>query len=74
LAELVAAEVRTALEKLETGAIYRGILERVERPLLETVLRHTDGNQIRAAALLGINRNTLRKKIAELHIEIPGRK
>jgi two-component system nitrogen regulation response regulator GlnG len=74
LADLVEAEVRAALDKAETGVIYRGILESVERPLLETVLRHTDGNQIRAAALLGINRNTLRKKIAELKIEVPGRK
>jgi two-component system nitrogen regulation response regulator GlnG len=37
------------------------------------VLSHTDGNQIRAAALLGINRNTLRKKIADLGIALPGR-
>jgi two-component system nitrogen regulation response regulator GlnG len=74
LADMVIAEVRAALAKAETGTLYRGILERVERPLLETALRHTDGNQIRAAALLGINRNTLRKKIAELQIEVPGRK
>jgi two-component system nitrogen regulation response regulator GlnG len=74
LTDLVQAEVRAALERDETGTIYRDVLERAEQPLLETVLRHTDGNQIRAAALLGINRNTLRKKIAELHIEVPGRK
>ena len=49
------------------------ILERAERPLLEAVLEYTEGNQIRAAALLGINRNTLRKKIADLAISIPGR-
>ena len=72
--ELVEGEVRAALGRSETGDIYRGVLERVERPLLETVLAHTEGNQIRAAALLGINRNTLRKKIAELDIEVPGRK
>jgi two-component system nitrogen regulation response regulator GlnG len=49
------------------------VLDRVEGPLLEAVLAHTGGNQVRAAALLGMNRNTLRKKIAELDISIPGR-
>jgi two-component system nitrogen regulation response regulator GlnG len=74
LAQLVEGEVRAALGRSETGDIYRGVLERAERPLLETVLAYTEGNQIRAAALLGINRNTLRKKIAELGVEVPGRK
>jgi len=69
---LVRSEVTAALEQDDPG-VYRSILERVERPLLETVLRRTDGNQIRAAALLGINRNTLRKKIVELGIELPER-
>ena len=72
LAELVRGEVQAALEA-GRDELYRSLLERVERPLLETVLARTDGNQIRAAALLGINRNTLRKKIAELHIELPRR-
>ncbi len=69
---LVLREVETALE---TGSdnIYRRILERVERPLIEAALTRTDGNQIRAAALLGINRNTLRKKIVDLDIQLPGR-
>jgi len=69
----VREEVEAALDGPETGDIYRRVLEEVERPLIETVLRRTDGNQIRAAALLGINRNTLRKKIAELAISLPGR-
>jgi two-component system nitrogen regulation response regulator GlnG len=73
LRRLIERDVQNALENRETGEIYRAWLERVERPLLETVLSHTDGNQIRAAALLGINRNTLRKKIADLGIAIPGR-
>ena len=49
------------------------VMERVERPLIESVLLRTEGNQIRAAALLGINRNTLRKKIALLGIPLPDR-
>jgi two-component system nitrogen regulation response regulator GlnG len=72
LPDLVCAEVEAALEAGNEN-LYRSTLERVERPLLETVLARTDGNQIRAAAILGINRNTLRKKIAELGIELPGR-
>ena len=73
LETLVQDEARAALD--EGGEnLYRHILERVERPLLETVLARTDGNQIRAAALLGMNRNTLRKKIVELGIELPRRR
>lgn len=45
------------------AAIYDMVLARVEKPLLEVVLNHTQGNQTRAAELLGLNRNTLRKKM-----------
>ncbi|MBW1882607.1 MAG: two-component system response regulator, partial [Deltaproteobacteria bacterium] len=70
--------VRREIEKLldipgETADAYHRIQARVERPLLESVLERTQGNQIRAAAILGINRNTLRKKITELGIELPQR-
>jgi two-component system nitrogen regulation response regulator GlnG len=50
--------------------LYSLVIERVERPLIELTLRATKGNQIRAAQILGINRNTLRKKIADLNITI----
>ncbi len=73
LADLVRSEATRALRNPESDDLYRQLLERVERPLLTAVLEHTDGNQIRAAALLGINRNTLRKKIGELEISVPGR-
>jgi len=73
LGQLVRQEVEAALAAAEPEEIHRRILERAERPLLEAVLAHTEGNQIRAAALLGINRNTLRKKIVELGIPLPGR-
>ena len=70
---LVRDEVERLLAAEESREIYRTLIERVERPLLEAVLAETEGNQIRAAALLGINRNTLRKKISELRISVPGR-
>jgi two-component system nitrogen regulation response regulator GlnG len=73
LSGLVEREVAAALEA-GTSDVYRQILERVEKPLLEAVLAHTEGNQIRAAAILGINRNTLRKKVVELGIDLPGRR
>jgi two-component system nitrogen regulation response regulator GlnG len=56
---------------LERGDIYDLVMQRVEKPLIALVLRKTDGNQVRAANLLGINRNTLRKKIKELGIRGP---
>jgi two-component system nitrogen regulation response regulator GlnG len=74
LEELVVKEVERLFD--EGGAltdIYHRIQQRVERPLLEVVLERTQGNQIRAAAVLGINRNTLRKKITDLRIELPNR-
>ncbi len=43
--------------------LYRLVMNEVEPPLLETVLRFTQGNQSRAAEILGINRSTLRKKL-----------
>jgi len=73
LEELVRVATSSALDAPEAGDVYRLVLERAERPLIETALEKTAGNQIRAAALLGINRNTLRKKIAELAITLPGR-
>ena len=45
-------------------------LGQVERPLIELALRETHGNQIKAARLLGLNRNTLRKKITEFQISV----
>lgn len=45
------------------------VLDRIEAPLIEMVMKEVGGNQIKAARLLGINRNTLRKKIHEYHID-----
>ena len=56
--------------RLPPAGLYGRILREVERPLIARVLSETRGNQLRAAALLGVNRNTLRKKIRELDIEV----
>lgn len=50
--------------------LYKFTLEAVERPLIESVLNRTEGNQFKAAEILGINRNTLRAKIKKLGIRI----
>ncbi len=55
------------------GRLHDHFVSCVERPLLELVLRRTGGNQVKAAELLGINRNTLRKRIKELGISLPGK-
>jgi Fis family transcriptional regulator, factor for inversion stimulation protein len=47
------------------AAIYDMVLKSVERPMLEVVLEHAGGNQTLASEMLGINRNTLRKKLIE---------
>ena len=47
------------------NSIYDMVLASVERPMLEVVMKHADGNQTVAAEMLGINRNTLRKKLNE---------
>ncbi len=51
------------------GALYTQALAAFEKPLFEHALRCTQGNQLRAAHLLGINRNTLRKRLGELRID-----
>ena len=50
-------------------SIYDMVLKNIERPLIETVLGKAEGNQSAAAAMLGIDRNTLRKKIQQLRIK-----
>ncbi len=52
--------------------LYRHVIERVERPLLRHTLDMAGGNQLKAARLLGINRNTLRKRLRALGL-LPAR-
>lgn len=70
--ELIDKAIRESLERyfedLEGEApsdMYQMVLRVVERPMLEIVLKEARNNQSRAAAWLGINRNTLRKKLSE---------
>jgi two-component system nitrogen regulation response regulator GlnG len=57
-------------DDLPAGGLYDRVVREVERPLIELTLEATRGNQIKAAQLLGVNRNTLRKKIRELDIQV----
>ena len=57
-------------DRLPEAGLYDRVICEIERPLLEITLAATNGNQIRAAEVLGLNRNTLRKKIRQLDIEI----
>ena len=50
--------------------LYDRVLAEVERPLLSMTLAATRGNQVKAAQVLGINRNTLRKKIRDLDVRV----
>ncbi|MDA8414879.1 MAG: sigma-54 dependent transcriptional regulator [Desulfobacteraceae bacterium] len=73
LEALVDSKLRSCLqgiEHLENGEIHSIVLQQVERPLIRIILEKTRWNQVKAADILGINRNTLRKKISELGIEL----
>ena len=73
LEALVDMKLRSCMngvEKLDKGEIYSAVIEQVERPLIRFMLEKTRWNQVKTADILGINRNTLRKKISELGIEL----
>lgn len=56
-------------ERPPDGTLYHSALAAFEKPLFESILAETNGNQLRAAQVLGINRNTLRKRLGELAID-----
>lgn len=56
--------------QVEINGLYDIVLEQVEKPLIELTLTNCLGNQVRAAQLLGINRNTLKKKIDTYKIRV----
>ena len=59
----------THLDGQPPHAIYDMVLGCVEKPMIEFILNKVGGNQSKAAEVLGINRNTLRKKMAQYHLE-----
>jgi two-component system nitrogen regulation response regulator GlnG len=74
LTDAVERHLRTYFDahegELPTSGLYDRVLREVERPLIRLSLAATRGNQVRAAQLLGLNRNTLRKKIRDLDIAV----
>ncbi len=62
-------EFNESLYREKQGVLYKYILEAIEKPLIEGVLERTFGNQLKAAKILGINRNTIRTKIKRLGID-----
>ena len=74
LEKLVRSKLEVILAQHESGGrvknLYSQVIEQVERPMIELALLLQDGNQIKTAELLGINRNTLRKKMKAYKIKI----
>jgi two-component system nitrogen regulation response regulator GlnG len=73
-----AADIASKLEEYfddlhqnaQPGTLYPEVISNVERPLIELTLKATNGNQIQAARILGLNRNTLRSKIRALDLNV----
>ncbi len=73
LRDFVEHNLREFVQRIKTGRgknLYSILLQEFEKPLITLILRETKGNQVQAAELLGVNRNTLRKKIRELKIVV----
>lgn len=72
LARAVRQSLGHYLEQLnghDPDDLHRLVIEEVERPLFDCVMQHCDGNQTRAARVLGINRSTLRKKLRQYELD-----
>jgi two-component system nitrogen regulation response regulator GlnG len=71
--QLVEERIREFVRRLGTAigserGLHELFVRQMERPLIKVVLEATGGNQVKAAGILGINRNTLRKRISELSL------
>lgn len=68
LEEMVRCKLAAFLRRFDgypVAGVHEDVLARVERPLIDLVMEHTGGNQVKAAEILGLNRNTLRRKLTE---------
>ncbi len=73
LVDYVEAQFGEFVRAMKLGSaqdLYPTFIRAVERPLIELALQETNGNQMQAARLLGVNRNTLRKKIREFNVSV----
>ena len=72
IANLIESHLRVYFDahegELPPSGLYGRVLQEIERPLLSIALNECKGNQLRAAELLGLNRNTLRKKLRDLGV------
>jgi two-component system nitrogen regulation response regulator GlnG len=62
-------ELESIFMNADRGLIYKTVVEAVEKPLIEAAVRRTFGNQLKAAKILGIHRNTLKAKIKKFGID-----
>jgi Fis family transcriptional regulator, factor for inversion stimulation protein len=68
---LLEIDLEKTLYSKKKGVLYKSvILENFEKPVIELALEHAEGNQLKAAEILGMNRNTIRAKIKKLGIDI----
>ena len=63
-------ELEDSLFDEKKGVLYKSVVEAIEKPLIEHTLERTEGNQLKAARILGMNRNTIRAKIKKLGINV----
>jgi len=62
--------LENSLYNEKKGVLYRTIIGEIEKPLIERAMERAEGNQLKAARALGINRNTIRSKIKRLGIDV----
>ena len=61
-------QIEDSFVQTQDGQIYRTVINDIERVLIENALKRSNGNQVAAAGILGLNRNTIRSKIKKLNI------